>query len=120
MVGGEALKTAEPVETQSEADLRVDSVYVDLPVEPLPEVDELERMIDEQNAVLHTLRGNPGTPKEKTSAARIRPGWAEDTLRLVGSGESQQTVKMEIQVLRLGDAAFVCLPAELFVKMMIK
>jgi len=116
MVGAEALKTAEATETAGEVEIAAASKVVALPVEPLPAEKELERVMAEQRRQVVALEKEAEPAREPLSAARIRLEWAEDALRCVRSGEAAGSMDMEMQVIRLGDTALVCLPAELFVE----
>jgi len=115
MVGGEALKVAEGIETSAELELNVVSERVELPVRKLPKADELKKMIEEGKQNLETLKqaGMPGY--HQLMSAYIPIEWAQEALSVVEMGRAVDNLEMEIQVVRISDAVLVAMPGEIFV-----
>ena len=116
MVGGEALKVAESIETRPELTLNVVSERVDLPVRKLPAADELKKMIKEGKKNLEALK-KEGTPEyHQMMNAYIPIEWAQEALEVVETGREVDHLEMEIQVVRMNDAILVAMPGEIFVE----
>ena len=115
MVGGEALKVAESIETRPELTLNVVSEQVDLTVRKLPTANELKKIIEEGKEKLETLE-KEGTPEyHQLMAAYIPIEWAQEALEVVETDRTVDHLKMEIQVVRMNDAVLIAMPGEIFV-----
>jgi len=138
MVGGEALKVAEGIETHPELTLNVVSERVDLPVRKLPEEDELKKMIEEGEKNLDELKsvaeartlassattsGSPNVAEfakiresyHQLMSAYIPLEWAQEAFSVIESGQAVEHLEMDIQVMRINDALLVAMPGEIFV-----
>jgi len=115
MVGGEALKVAEGLETHPELTLNVVSEQVDLPVRKLPTADELKKMVEEGKKKLENLK-EEGTPTyHQLMSAYIPVEWAQEALSVVETGRAVDHLEIEIQAMRISDAVLVAIPGEVFV-----
>ena len=115
MVGGEALKVAEGLETLSQLQLNVVSEQVDLPVRKLPTADELKKMIEEGKKNLAKLKQAGPPAYNQLMNAYIPIEWAQEALAVVETGQAVDHVAMEIQVMRINNALLVAMPGEIFV-----
>ncbi len=115
MVGGEALKVAESIETQSDLILGVTSKKIKIPVNKLPSVEELETEVNVSRQGLEKLKQSGNVPYLQLMDAHIRLEWAEEALSIVQSNSQADHLDMEIQAIRINDAVLVAIPGELFV-----
>jgi neutral ceramidase len=115
MVGGEALKVAENIETQPALTLGVASRKVKIPVNKLPSVEELKTEINDSRQRLDNLKQNGNTQYTQLMDAYIRLEWAEDALSIVQSDTQADHLDMEIQAIRINNTVLVAIPGELFV-----
>ncbi|MDQ1326819.1 MAG: Ceramidase alk protein [Candidatus Poribacteria bacterium] len=115
MVGGEALKVAESIETQPDLTLSVASRKVKIPVNKLPPAEELQTEIIDGRQKLEQLKQNGNSQYPQLMDAYIRLEWAEDTLSIVQSDSQTDHLDMEIQAIRINNAVLVAIPGELFV-----
>jgi len=115
MVGGEALKIAESIETCPELTLNVVSEPVNLPVRTLPTVDELKKMIEEGKKNLAKRKQEGTLEYHQLMSTYIPIEWAQEALEVVESGRTVEHLEMEIQVVRMNDAVLVAMPGEIFV-----
>jgi neutral ceramidase len=93
--------------------LRAAVTTVDLPLAPLPRGDELSALRDRTAAEAQALH-SAGRPWEKIACAEIDRGWASEALQAVEAGQAQRAQPCEVQALRLGAAALLALPLEVF------
>lgn len=114
ILGCEVTKIALGLEP-GEATLQVGRAVVDLPVEPLPSPSKLREIRDVAEAEAVRLEAE-GRPWPERAVAQIRRDWAADGLRAWESGRLQPARRCEIQGIRLGDAAILALPLEVFVE----
>jgi len=115
MVGGEALKIAESIETCPELTLNVVSEPVNLSVRTLPTADELKKMIEEGKKNLEKRKQEGTLEYHQLMSAYIPIEWAQEALEVVESGRTIEHLEMEIQVVRMNDAVLVAMPGEIFV-----
>lgn len=99
-----ALEVAEQITRSHGHDVRVESRWVELPlVAPFP--------AEQYEAEAEALRTNP----EPARSDRYPLEWAEESARMVRAGEAPASLKVEVQLLRLGqDIAIFATPGELF------
>jgi hypothetical protein len=104
------------IETADDPLLGALSLSVDLPLKSLPETAEAERALREADERLAHLNGNEAGAEEINRAkserlyASITSYYAKETSALNGS------LPIELQGLRIGDAVFIAIPAEVFVE----
>lgn len=115
MLGCEVAKIALGIESQGNVPLRVERAVIELPVEPLPVPAELQTMRD-RSAAEAARRRAEGKPDWEVVVAEIERDWASEALRAWDAGPLQQTRSCEIQGIRVGDAAILALPLEVFVE----
>jgi neutral ceramidase len=113
VLGCEAAKIALDPHLDLRPTLKFKTVSVDLPVTPLPEIAELEQhhrqySLEAEDAL------RTGRPLVETSVLEIQRDWAADALRARARGVLPQTVPCEITALRIGLAALMFAPLEMF------
>jgi hypothetical protein len=113
ILGCEVAKVALDPTYQDDPLLRVALTVVDLPVEPLPDLAELDPMRDHWAAEAERM-ATEGLPWTRVSEAQIKRDWATDAIAAQRSDKAQQTVPCELQAIRLGSAALLALPLEVF------
>jgi hypothetical protein len=90
------------------------AVRSDLPLKPLPSLEEVEKLLEEyettyQNAV------EAGRPQPELNPLDYHVQWAENSVARLRSGEEIETsVSAYVQAIRIGDVAIVGLPGEPF------
>jgi hypothetical protein len=113
ILGCEVAKVALDPTYEEDPILRVVRTDVDLPVEPLPSLAELEAARDHWAAEVERMRSE-GIPWAQISGTEIRRDWAADAIQAQQSGQMQESVRCEIQAVRLGSIALLALPLEVF------
>ncbi|MFW6211965.1 MAG: neutral/alkaline non-lysosomal ceramidase N-terminal domain-containing protein [Spirochaetota bacterium] len=109
-------RRGEPSETTPGAqEIDVASTVVELPVAELPDPDWLAEERDRWYAEADRLRASNG-PHSKIEDALIKAEWAAEALDIVQRGTAQTHLEMEMIAVRLGSAALLALPGELFVE----
>jgi len=114
-LGGEAVKVIHQMDRSPDAELRALRERLELPVRPLPTHQEAERQVTEAERKLaewdrESVRPeNLGTPLGNLAFARHILGMVEE----IGDNT---TVSTEIQAMRIGDLALMCLPGEVYVE----
>jgi neutral ceramidase len=104
------------IETNDNPALGAISLPVELPLKPLPTMAEAEQVLREADKRLTDLNGNTAGAEEINRAkserlyASITSFYAKETSALNG------WLPIELQGLRIGAAAFVAVPAEVFVE----
>jgi hypothetical protein len=90
------------------------AVRAELPLKPLPTLDEVEKMLDEYRATLQDAI-DAGKPQAELNPLDYHVQWAENSIERLKSGEEIETsVSAYVQALRIGDVAIVGLPGEPF------
>ena len=99
--------TAEPDST-----LKVVNRILELPLKDYPPVDEAQAEFDRRKAELVRVRAGGGDEKQIAEAAwpARRAELALHHARIFGGGKAE----LQIQAFRLGDAALICVPLEVF------
>ena len=113
ILGCEVARVALGLETRQDPELRVKRTMVELPVAPLPPEAEL-RAFHEQFAAQAARWRAEGRPFAEVSVAEIKRDWARDALAAWAAGATQGSRPCEIQGIRLGGAALVSMPLEVF------
>ena len=93
--------------------LRVRSVMVPLPVEPLPTSEQLQQMHRQFSQQAARLRADEAT-WEAIARVEIQRDWAADALQTRERGEPVQHLDCEVMAVRFGDAVLLAAPLELF------
>jgi len=116
-LGDAALAALPEIETDADPKLRALSQSVDLPLKHLPSVEEAARALREADERLAKLDGDRELSEELNRAkserlyASITSFYARETSRLPGG-----RLPIELQGARINDAAFIAVPAEVFVE----
>ena len=111
MIAGEALRVLEKTDAQADTPVRVASRQVDLTIR---EIDE--ELIESARRLLASPAGQlPAGATDPRTAHRERT-YANEVVLLAEERRLSPIVKAEVQVVAIGSAAFVGIPAELFVE----
>jgi hypothetical protein len=113
ILGCEAAKVALDPAYEEDPPLRVLQRVIDLPVASLPHVAELEAMREHWAAEAARLEAE-GAPWARISEAQIVRDWAIEAIEAQQSGKVRHTVPCELQAIRLGSAALLAMPLEVF------
>jgi len=118
ILAGEVIKTLEKIETQSQPILKIATKKLNIPVR-IPSPQDLkfaQRLIKV---------GIEGLTEEEKIELRNRPNlfgnelfWAKELIYL--SEKKKKTEEVEVQAIRVGNSALVCLPGEVFVEFGLK
>lgn len=95
--------------------LRLKTVVVELPVAPLPPPAELEALHRQYSAQAEAAH-QAGRPLVETSVLAIHRDWAAEALAEHAAGARRTTVSCPLTALRLGPAALLFAPLEVFVE----
>jgi len=112
MIGAEAVKVFLGTETEDDLKLNVASREVRIPLVDLPTIDELKKMLKENENLFKKLISEKDAAQAYRAATLIR--YARNTIKYVESGENVRPT--EIQVFKIGDGGLVALPGEIFVE----
>jgi hypothetical protein len=115
ILGCEVAKVALDPAYEVGPSLRASRTIVQLPVTSLPPLSELEPMADRWRGEVDRMRAED-RPWVQISEAEIRRDWARDAIRERKRGKLRESVPCELQAFRLGRAAIVALPLEVFVE----
>lgn len=114
ILGCEVAKVALDPHTQEDPVIRVRKEILELPVAPLPPVSELLQMREHFIAEVERLR-SAGQPWADISVSEIKRDWATDALQAWENGQgARASVPCEITAFRLGQAALLAAPLEIF------
>ena len=115
VLGCEAAKIALDPQFEQRPILRLKTVRVDLPLAPLPALAELEQL-RRQYAMQAEEAQRAGKPRNETSVLEIQRDWAAEALeaQVAQHGAVRQTAPCEITGLRIGPAAMLFAPLEVF------
>jgi len=112
MIGAEAIKVFLGTETESDLELKIANREVKIPLVDLPSIDELKKMLKENEDLFKKLVSEKDAAQAYRAAVLIR--YAQSIIRYIESGENARPT--EIQVFRIGDCGLVALPGEIFVE----
>ncbi|MBX2997289.1 MAG: neutral/alkaline non-lysosomal ceramidase N-terminal domain-containing protein [Caldilineaceae bacterium] len=113
ILGCEVAKVALDIPPAVDTRLQVERTIVNLPLASLPPSGELGKMIQQFDLEIENRR-QQGRPRWEVSEAAIRRDWAKEAMQAQKAGEQPATRPCEIQAIRLGEAAFVVMPLEVF------
>lgn len=102
------------MELSDEATVAGSSVVLQLPLQPPPSADEARAILQQAEEALEAGRETDGYGMRKTRQGLV--AWAKRLLALAEAGAKGLTQAFEVQALRIGDAAVVGLPGEVFVE----
>jgi hypothetical protein len=113
ILGCEAAKVALDPAFVLEPTLRLRTEVVDLPLAPLPAAAELERHHREYARQADEAKQS-GKPLAETTVLEIERDWAAEALRSRVSGVARPTAPCEMTAVRIGPAALLFAPLEVF------
>jgi len=114
-LGSAALAAALDAASVESGDLAVATRAVDLPVR-VPAVEEAEAAREQEQARFDEAGKDPSiTAYRRRHQFGGQLAWSADYLREAQKGPSGQSVRFHIQAARVGSAAFVAYPGEMFV-----
>jgi neutral ceramidase len=93
--------------------LRINSTVLNLPVEPLPPLDDLRDLNRQWAAQAENLRSE-GASWEQIARVEIQRDWSADALQAWKDGPVRNSLPCEIMAVRLGEALVIAAPLELF------
>lgn len=122
-IGAEAARVAGSIEPEESVTIDALSRTLRVPVQPLPSPEWLREESVRWRSKARQIQDERGEERDEADrpipgveSALIKAEWAEEALEVVESGRALAELSMEMQVLRIGDAAIVSLPGELFVE----
>ena len=115
ILGCEVAKVALESAPCDVTELRVAQATVELPLAPLPPVTELQEM-HRRFATEAAQRAEAGAPWADVSVAQIKRDWAAEALAVREQDQPATSRPCELLALRLGNAAILALPLEVFVE----
>jgi len=113
ILGCEVAKLALGVETLPNPELRAKGAMVEVPLAPLPAEAELWALYERSAAQAAQWR-KEGRPFAEVSVAEIQRDWAHDALAALAAGAVSRSRPCELQALKLGGAALLFMPFEVF------
>ncbi|MDE3000689.1 MAG: hypothetical protein OXU79_16575 [Gemmatimonadota bacterium] len=113
LLGGAAVNAARHAEPLQSNVLGLARQVVYLPTR-IPSVDEAERALEDQKTRVREAERDPDATDYLIRQYRGQIEWAEDYLRAARSGRPRPQA-FEIQAMRIGEAAMVAYPGEMFV-----
>jgi hypothetical protein len=115
VVGAEAVKVIEMIETKPVDKVGASTMSVSLPLVKLPSVEEVEQ---EKKRIEDEIVRLDGAARE---GKLIDLAWAEETINSLKDGTAPESITAEVQLLRIGnEIALFAVPGELFVEVGMK
>ena len=114
-LGAEALQVAERTEASPDVALAVVQGSADVPLAPLPPVEEARRSVAERERELDAMLAR-GEMTQERREGDFRLRWARGVLAECEKPEHKTAETLPLQALRLGDALLVTTPGETFVE----
>jgi neutral ceramidase len=117
MLGCEARRVMETIEPAHDATVRVASTTVILAGKALPPMDEAQDDLRRKEKALEQAT-RAGAAEELLIKAKVAALYARLLVHRIGESESNEasdSARVAIQGIRIGDAAFLAVPVELFV-----
>ena len=114
-LAAEVLRLLPTIEMRDANQLAVGIQAVALPLQPLPTAEQLAQVLAEHQTPLTEAEKSMDWIRAKIQSAMEH--WVERTRAVIGADQPATTVNTEVQVIRLGDFAFVSAPGELFVEL---
>ncbi|MBM4085317.1 MAG: hypothetical protein FJ272_11050 [Planctomycetes bacterium] len=97
----DAVRTSQPSDS---AILRVAAETVRIPWQKIPTLDEARACLEKERAAMAARPGSFASPLD----------WAEDLVRTLEAGPAPPHIEVLVQAARIGHAAFLTLPGEVF------
>ncbi len=118
MLAGEGLKTLGRVEVKSEAIVTAKRKILSLKLKALPTLEEVQNDLKKKQAVLDRVLAEKAA-EETIIKAKVNKLYAEllrETVAHQAKAPEANSIKIELQALRIGDCALLTFPGELFVE----
>lgn len=109
----QALWPFEDVRDEQPLPLAVETLTLDLPLRPLPELSEAEAAEAIFRDRLESSIANRA-PAGRIAVDKRLSNWAKDVVKKVEGGDRHQSVPLFVQTFRIGDIAIVGIPGEPF------
>jgi len=129
ILGCEALKTAEEIQTKPHASLWAKTQNVEIPLGKIPDEEFLKKVRQVNVDRLNKLIGNKSTYKSANPRipddisynidvqnAKLNIEWAEEALKEIEKGQPKKNITMEIQAIGINDLVLVGIPGEVYVE----
>jgi len=114
-LGAEVVKVAEGLSPRPEAVVGTSSRAVEVPLAPLPSAEEARTTIEERTRVLEEQLASGAVSREVAEADWER-GWAREVMSEYGKPDRLRALSLELMGVRLGNAALIGMPGEVFVE----
>lgn len=117
ILGAEAVKVAEQVETIPQVDIKIKSKVIELPLQKLPSLDQAKKMVKKCEQDLNKLKQEHSSMigSETKKVLELNLQWAQKVFNLVKSGKKEEgPVAAKIQLLSINDVILVGIPGEIF------
>lgn len=118
MLGGEALKVLESIETTAKVKLNLASQMVELPTKDVPQLEEAERLLVEATIELERLR-EANVPEEELRTAYLTQWGFKRAIRMAREDRAS-SVTSEVSLVSINDIRIAVLPGELFASVGLK
>jgi hypothetical protein len=112
-LGRAVLEQMKSIELVSDLCLQARSIRVALPLEPPPPAAEADRILFDERERLSAVLGR-GEDKGEINRRRMMVEWATELVQLARDDQGEHSAELEIQVIAVGNTAFVGLSAEVF------
>ena len=113
IIGAEAIKVAEGIETVAIERVCAETMRVDLPMGTLPSLEEVEQELEGIEREIAELEAKGA----RTVSKREQLAWARATRKALEGGTAPTSIPAEVQLIRIGDeVALFVVPGELFVE----
>ena len=113
LVAEEAFRASESAGPLESSGIAYGVNEICLPLEPLPEPDDLEKQAQQWQQEGRGLKAE-GAPYGEYHQAEVWSEWAQNTASRIRRGEALPSVVTEITVFSIGNLDFVSLPGEFF------
>jgi hypothetical protein len=114
-LGTEAARVARAIQPSREVRLAVRQTVLDLPLAPLPSLEEAKAALAQRTRELDEFLAKGKLSRVLYDNDWLR-GWAQDVIAEHGKPARQTSRSIELQAIRLGDALLIAIPAETFVE----
>jgi len=114
-LGAEVVKVAEGLSPRPETVVGTSSRAVEVPLAPLPSAEEARTTIEERTRVLEEQLASGAVSREVAEADWER-GWAREVMSEYGKPDRLRALSLELMGVRLGNAALIGMPGEVFVE----
>lgn len=118
LLGAATLQALPVIEARAEVKLGADTLHVDLPLKKYPPLEETARLLREAENRLAQLMAHDGHDIEEVRRAKSEQLYASiaNFYAQEASALTDGLLRIELQAIRINDAVFVAVPAEVFVE----